>query len=110
MGATISRGYGVEMRRLTASLILGVVAVLASATFAPGVSATANEQRAVGGCGASFELFRVQYIIARLAAPGFADAIRATDANNDGYLCVRILPNFPENRFDPAFVYVDNNA
>ena len=97
------------MRRHLAHLTVGAVAALAIAMVPASASATVDQQRAVGGCGAGFELVRVQYIIARLAAPGFADTIRATDKNNDGYLCVQILPNFPEGRFDPAFVYVDNN-
>jgi len=45
-----------------------------------------------------------------IVAPGFEDAIVAADANGDGYLCIKLVPNDGgPKQFDPAFLYVDNH-
>jgi hypothetical protein len=64
-----------------------------------------------GGCGTGFELTSVRTVLRTIAAPGSEDAIRAEDGNQDGYLCVKIIPNDGgPPQFDPAFAFVDNNS
>ena len=62
-----------------------------------------------GGCSSGYELMTVKQVIKTIAAPGFEDSIRAKDANGDGYLCIKIIPNDGgPKQFEPAFVYADN--
>ena len=53
----------------------------------------------------------VREVLRTIAALGSVDAIRAGDGNQDGYLCVKIIPNGGGRpQFDPAFACVDNTA
>src|SRR5690349_12083056 len=47
----------------------------------------------IGGCSSGYELMTVKQVLKTIAAPGFEDSIRAKDANGDGYLCIKIIPN-----------------
>lgn len=43
--------------------------------------------------------------------PSFEQAIRDSDKNGDGRLCIKIIPNDGgPPQFDPAFVYLDNKS
>ena len=56
-----------------------------------------------------FEGMDVQTVSDEIAAPGFEQAIRDSDTNVDGRLCIKIIPNAGgPPQFDPAFVYLDN--
>jgi len=86
-----------------AAAVLGVICFSA----APAVAAP----QPVAGCGSGFQLMSVKQVIKTIAASGSEDAIRAQDGNQDGYLCVKIIPNGGgPPQFDPAFAYVDNTA
>ena len=94
------------MRR---SLLL-VAAILGALGLSTAPASAAPPQPA-GGCGAGFELMTVREVLRSIAAPGFEDAIRAEDSNQDGLLCIKIVPNEGgPPQFDPAFVFVDNNT
>jgi hypothetical protein len=65
----------------------------------------------VAGCGEGFALLTVKEIVRTLAAPDFVKTIPTYDANGDGYLCAKVLPNGGGPPvFDPAFVFFDNKA
>jgi hypothetical protein len=56
-----------------------------------------------------FEGMTVRTVIDTIAAPGFEDALHASDKNGDGRLCIKIIPNEGgPPQFDPAFVFIDN--
>ena len=66
------------------------------------------------GCPAGYDLMTVERINSTLTTPGFEQAVIDFDAqgNNDGYLCVHLLPaaaakNTP---FDPLMILVDNTV
>jgi hypothetical protein len=88
-------------------LALGGLLAIALALPAASASATHNcpPPTATG-----WLLLSEDVIIHCFAAEGFADVIRGHDRNADDLLCLRFLPNFPPDRFSPAFVYVDNNV
>lgn len=97
------------MRRIMQRILVMTAAALGLMGLAA-VPAWAAPQP-VGGCGAGFELMTVKEVIRTIAAPGSVDAIRAGDVNQDGYLCIKIVPNGGgPPQFDPAFVFVDNTA
>jgi hypothetical protein len=51
----------------------------------------------------------VKTVLRTIAAPGFEEPIKSFDANGDGYLCIKIIPNEGgPPQFDPAFLYLDN--
>jgi hypothetical protein len=72
----------------------------------------------VGGCPASYEqtssggftggLWTVKEANKKIAAPGVD--LSSDDRNGDGYICIKFVPNFPPDRFFPAFVFHDNNV
>jgi hypothetical protein len=58
-----------------------------------------------------FEGMDVQTVSDEIAAPGLEQAIRDSDTNVDGRLCIKIIPNDGgPPQFDPAFVYLDNKV
>ena len=86
-------------------------AVAAFFMIALGAAPAAAAPKPVGGCGNGFELVTVKTVLRTIAAAGSVDAIKAGDVNQDGYLCVKIIPNNGgPPQFDPAFAFVDNNA
>ena len=86
-------------------LLVGVgAAVAALGVLAPAAGAA---KKPVGGCQAAYELTTVRDVL-KIATPGFEDAIRAEDANQDNYLCVLLLPE-PIPLFEPTFLYYDND-
>jgi hypothetical protein len=69
--------------------------------------ASANP-RAVGEC-SNCSRARTSTVSDEIAAPGFEQAIRDSDANVDGRLCTKIIPNDGgPPQFDLTFVYLDN--
>jgi hypothetical protein len=81
--------------------------VLGLAIGSTGVASA--KPRAVGECSNGFEGMTVQNVIDTIAAPGFEDALRASDKNGDGRLCIKIIPNEGgPPQFDPAFIFIDN--
>jgi hypothetical protein len=81
--------------------------VLGLAIGSTGVASA--KPRAVGECSNGFVGMDVQTVIDTIAAPGFEDALRASDKNGDGRLCIKIIPNDGgPPQFDPAFVFIDN--
>jgi hypothetical protein len=45
--------------------------------------------------------------VLEIATPGFEQAVQDEDANQDGNLCVKLLPDAVP-LFDPTFIYYDN--
>jgi hypothetical protein len=89
-------------------LLLSAVAFF---TICIGSAPASAAQQPEGGCGSGFELMTVKEVLHRIAAPGSEDAIKAGDVNQDGYLCVKIIPNNGgPPKFDPAFAFVDNKT
>jgi hypothetical protein len=94
-----------HMRRYALSVAAAILAT--GLTSIPAAAAP----KPVGGCGQGFELMTVKEVLRTIAASGSEAAIKAEDSNQDGYLCVKIIPNNGgPPQFDPAFAYVDNNA
>jgi hypothetical protein len=90
---------------------LALPAVAAFFMIALGAAPAAAAPKPVGGCGNGFELVTVKTVLRTIAAAGSVDAIKAGDVNQDGYLCVKIIPNNGgPPQFDPAFAFVDNTA
>ena len=56
----------------------------------------------------AFDLVTVDAVL-DIAAPGFEDAIRAEDRNNDNQLCLLLLPG-PIPLFEPTFLFYDNRV
>jgi hypothetical protein len=79
--------------------------ILAAGGLSGGVAQAAGPDNR--GCPSAFEVMTVDEVL-EIAAPGFDDAIRAQDANADGRLCVKLLPE-PIPLFEPTFLYYDNN-
>jgi hypothetical protein len=96
------------MKERVASIAAGLL--IAAAVAVPSTSAHAAPQP-VAGCGEGFALLTVKEIVKTLAAPDFVKIIPTYDANGDGYLCAKVLPNEGGPPvFDPAFVFFDNKA
>lgn len=87
------------MQRTILSVVL--VALFALALGLSAVDDVSAQGPPTGGCNTGFELDSVAYIVQTLAPPAFADTVRSSDGNRDGYLCARI---------SPAFVYTDNTV
>jgi hypothetical protein len=83
-----------------AAMTSGVAAGPASADPG-GVPASPGSQ-----CQPAFELVSVREVL-RIAVPGFVNAIRAEDRNQDGQLCLKLLPE-PIPLFEPTFLFYDN--
>ena len=74
-------------------------------------NASAASNQPVAGCSQGFELMTVKEVLRTIVAPGSEGAIIAGDVNNDGYICVKIIPNEGgPPQFDPAFAFVDNTV
>jgi len=74
-------------------------------------SALAASNQPVAGCSEGFELMTVKEVLRTIVTPGSEEAIIAGDVNNDGYICVKIIPNGGgPPQFDPAFAFVDNTV
>ncbi len=56
----------------------------------------------------------LEQILAEIAALGQEDRIIASDLNQDEFLCIKILSNFPEAppaiNFEPTFIFRDNSG
>jgi hypothetical protein len=103
--------------RMTLTAAVGAVLL---AIAAP----TSASAQPVAGCPASWSetagvadgelyfggLWLLEEAQALIASPRGAELTQPGDLNDDGYICVRFLANFPEGAFDPAFVYTDNNV
>lgn len=86
--------------------IAGAAATIAAAATI-GLAAPANAAPPPRtGCPSGFETRTVDYVLT-FATPGFEDAIRAEDRNEDNLLCFKLLP--PQvPLFDPTFFFQDN--
>jgi hypothetical protein len=79
--------------------------VLGFAIGSTGTAWAAPEPAA--GCSNGYELMRVNTVLRTITAPGFEQSIKDFDANADGYLCIKIIPNEGgPPQFDPAFLYL----
>lgn len=92
------------LRRIVVLIaMLGLLLVSVSSALA------ANEP--VAGCSEGFELMTVKEVLRTIVTPGSEEAVIAGDVNNDGYICVKIIPNEGgPPQFDPAFAFVDNTV
>ena len=80
-------------------------AVTAGISAAPATAAPASPG---SGCPGGFNLVDIGEVL-EIADPGFVDAIRAEDRNNDDQLCLRLLPEkIP--LFEPTFLFYDNRV
>lgn len=71
--------------------------------------ASANP-RAVGECSPAFVGMTIEQVL-EIAAPGFEQALRDEDRNDDNRLCIKIIPNEGgPPQFNPAFVFIDNKV
>ena len=77
-----------------------------------GTAGAAPEERS--GCPAGYDLMTVEQINLTLTTPDFEDAVSDFDAqgNNDGYLCVHLLPDAAAKNtpFDPLMILADNTV
>lgn len=90
-----------NIRTVTASLAIAAVATV-------GLAAPVNAEPSSPGCPGGFQLMSVKDVLKDIAAEGFRKAIRSADANSDGKLCIKILPE-PVDTYDPTFFYQDND-
>jgi len=104
---TGTKGGGMRKRVGTVAVGLVVAAVLVMA-------ATAGAQSERLGCPAGYDLMSVATINATLTTPGFEQAVIDFDAlgNNDGYLCVHLLPGAAAKHtpFDPLMILGDDTV
>ncbi|TDL41137.1 hypothetical protein [Arthrobacter nitrophenolicus] len=85
---------------------IAICAVLAASSI--GLAAPASADPSGTGCPEGFDLLPVKKIIKEYAAPGFDKAIKSEDRNEDGLLCIKILPPAVDF-YDPTFFYQDND-
>lgn len=101
------RGKGMRAR-----MILATGLVAGAGLITVGAASSAPEEHL--GCPAGYDLMSVEQINATLTTPGFEQAVSDFDAqgNNDGYLCVHLLPDAAAKKtpFDPLMILVDNTA
>jgi hypothetical protein len=96
------------MRRHIVAITVGFVAV---ALVGASVAGAAPREKA--GCPGGFDLMTVERINATITTVGFEQVVIDFDAagNNDGLLCVHLLPPTAGNKdlpFDPLFKVSDN--
>ena len=98
------------MRSRVKWLAAGIVVAAGFGTIGPAAAAPAERL----GCPAGNDLMSVARINATLTTPGFEQAVIDFDAqgNNDGYLCVHLLPDAAGKNtpFDPLFLVGDNTV
>ena len=86
--------------------------VVASGLVVVGAAGAQSAERL--GCPAGYDLMSVARINATLTTPGFEQAVIDFEAqgNNDGYLCVHLLPDAAAKHtpFDPLMILRDNTA
>lgn len=87
-------------RTATASVVIAVAAV-------PLLVSPAHAAPTGTGCQRGFQLTSVEEVLT-VATPGFEEAIKAEDANGDGFLCFKLLPSAIP-LFEPTFLYYDND-
>lgn len=90
-----------NIRTVTASLAVAAVTTV-------GLAAPVNAEPSGSGCPSGFQLMSVKDVLKDIAAEGFRKAIKSADANRDGDLCIKILPE-PVGPYDPTFFYQDND-
>jgi hypothetical protein len=87
------------------AVALCTVGVAFGAVLTSGTAAAAPPPK--NGCpGSAYTLMTVDQVL-EIATPGFEQAVRDEDANQDGNLCVKLLPDAVP-LFDPTFIYYDN--
>lgn len=73
--------------------------------------ALARPPGTVAGCGNGYKVMAVQTVIDTIAHPDFVQALRDADVNQDGNLCIKLIPNDGgPKQFDPAFLFLDNHV
>jgi hypothetical protein len=95
-----------RMRRFATGLVVAVgLATVGAAGAAPGERL---------GCPAGYDLMSVERINATLTTSGFEQAVIDfdTQGNNDGYLCVHLLPDAAAQKtpFEPLMILADNTV
>jgi hypothetical protein len=92
------------MRKRLLAVAVCTIGVALTSVATAGTAAAAPPEKT--GCPGGFELRSVDAVLED-AAPGFEDAIRAADANDDDQLCYKRLPE-PIPLFEPTFLFDDN--
>jgi hypothetical protein len=92
------------MRKRLLAISLCAVGVAFTSVATAGTAAAAPPPKT--GCPGGFQLTPLEDVLA-VADPNFVDAINARDANNDGLLCFKLLPDAIP-LFDPTFLFDDN--